>query len=124
MKLAEHDIDVRLTTTKRVGIHEYTFNKEGSCNVILDLDHRDKLIGDGMSFKGKNMIVGKRISKAWANEQHIYFAIETSKEIVSHEYNAEDDPSSSGSTKLALKFNLKKGEKSLEKRRKKKRKRI
>ena len=44
VKLDKHNIDVRLTISTRVGFHEYTFNKEGWANIILDLNHRDKLL--------------------------------------------------------------------------------
>ena len=42
--LDKNDIDVRLTSTTRVGIHEYIFNDEGPAHIILDLEHRDKLL--------------------------------------------------------------------------------
>ena len=45
VKLDKHNINVRLTSSTRVGFHEYTFNKAGQANIILDLNHRDKLIG-------------------------------------------------------------------------------
>ena len=44
VKLDKHNIDLRLTTSTRVGFHEYTFNKDGQANIILDLNHRDKLL--------------------------------------------------------------------------------
>ena len=44
VKLDKHNIDVRLTTSTRVGFHEYTFNQNGLANIILDLNHRDKLL--------------------------------------------------------------------------------
>lgn len=44
VKLDDDNISVRLTTTKRVGYHEYTFNKHGQANLILDLNHRDELL--------------------------------------------------------------------------------
>ena len=44
VKLDKHNIDVRLTTSTRVGFHEYTFNESGAANIILDLNHRDKLL--------------------------------------------------------------------------------
>ena len=43
--LDKHDIKCKLTSTKRVGIHEYTFNKKNSIpSVVLDLEHRDILL--------------------------------------------------------------------------------
>lgn len=35
--LDDHDIDVELTSTARVGFHRYTFNRSGTAWVIIDL---------------------------------------------------------------------------------------
>jgi predicted alpha-1,2-mannosidase len=84
VKLDEHDIDIRLTATIRVGIHEYTFNEGGNSNIILDLVHRDELIKDSLHFVGNNEVEGFRVSSAWASEQHVYFVAQFSKECKSH----------------------------------------
>ena len=42
VKLDKHNIDVSLTTSTRVGFHQYTFNAAGQANIIIDLNHRDK----------------------------------------------------------------------------------
>ena len=84
VKLEEYDIDIRLTATTRVGIHEYTFNKGGNSNIILDLAHRDQLLKDSIHFVGNNEVEGIRVSSAWAREQHIYFVAQFSKECKSH----------------------------------------
>ena len=76
VNLSEHDIDVRLTTTQRVGIHEYSFNKKGASNVVLDLTHRDALLDYSIEMISSTEIVGHRVSKSWAEEQHIYFVIQ------------------------------------------------
>ena len=44
VKLDKNNIDVRLTTSTRVGFHEYTFNQTGEAAIVLDLNHRDKLL--------------------------------------------------------------------------------
>ncbi len=103
VKLEEHDIDVRLTATERVGIHQYTFNKEGSSNVIIDLQHRDKLLKSDLKVIGENELEGYRVSNAWATEQHIYFVVKFSRTISNKEFNED-------STKCALSFDIKKGE--------------
>ena len=78
VKLSEEDISVRLTVTERAGMHEYTFNnKSGKKFILLDLDHRDQLLDQSFEVIDENTISGKRISKAWANEQHFYFHMET-----------------------------------------------
>ncbi len=76
VKLDKHNIDVRLTTSTRVGFHEYTFNNSGQANVILDLNHRDKLLyGDVKVIDNKTIEVFRR-SEAWAKDQYIYARIE------------------------------------------------
>ena len=42
--LEDYEINVELTTSKRVGFHKYTFPKKKSAQVILDLTHRNKLL--------------------------------------------------------------------------------
>lgn len=104
VKLEEHDIDVRLTATERVGIHKYTFNKEGSSNVIIDLQHRDKLLKSDLNVVGESELEGYRVSNAWATEQHLYFVVKFSRTISTKEFNKD-------STKCALSFDIKKSEK-------------
>ncbi|MBL4704259.1 MAG: GH92 family glycosyl hydrolase [Flavobacteriales bacterium] len=73
--LDDHNIDVELTATTRSGMHRYV-NKSGeNLRVLLDLRHRDQLIDYQIELVGDHAIRGKRISKAWASEQHIYFYI-------------------------------------------------
>ena len=76
VKLDKHNIDVRLTTSTRVGFHEYTFNKEGWANIILDLNHRDKLIDGEVRIINDRTIEILRRSEAWARDQYVYARIE------------------------------------------------
>ncbi|NCA20567.1 MAG: glycoside hydrolase family 92 protein [Crocinitomicaceae bacterium] len=77
--LEDSKVNVRLTTTERAGIHEYTFdNTSDKKFILLDLDHRDKVLAAAFKILSKNEISGTRISKDWANEQHFYFHLNTS----------------------------------------------
>lgn len=76
VKLDKHDIDVRLTTSTRVGFHEYTFNKSGQANIILDLNHRDKLLEGRIRLIDDKTIEVLRRSEAWAQNQYVYARIE------------------------------------------------
>lgn len=79
VKLHNPNVDVRLTTTARCGIHEYTFNQiKGKKYLVLDLGYRDKVIRTLATAEGTNHIKGERISMGWAREQHFYFDLETS----------------------------------------------
>lgn len=79
VKLDKHNIDVRLTTSTRVGFHEYTFNTSGQANVILDLNHRDHLIMGEVRIVDEKTIEVMRNSSAWATDQHIFARIEFSQ---------------------------------------------
>ena len=76
VKLDKHNIDVRLTTSTRVGFHEYKFNKAGQANIILDLNHRDKLLEGEIRFVDSKTIEVLRRSEAWARNQYVYARIE------------------------------------------------
>jgi len=76
VKLDKHNIDVRLTTSTRVGFHEYTFNESGQANIILDLNHRDKLLEGEIRVIDDKTIEVLRRSEAWARDQHVYARIE------------------------------------------------
>ncbi|MDG1333485.1 MAG: GH92 family glycosyl hydrolase [Crocinitomicaceae bacterium] len=79
VKLIDEDINVRLTVGDRSGLHEYTFNDpDGKRFILIDLDHRDKVLDSDFEVINKKTIQGFRTSQAWANEQHFYFHLETS----------------------------------------------
>ncbi len=116
VKLDKHNIDVRLTTSTRVGFHEYTFNQNGSANIILDLNHRDKLLEGEVRIIDQKRIWVKRRSEAWAKDQYVFALIEFDKplEISKVKSNGEKGRRFTG-TELALSFSkqVKKGEKIL-----------
>ena len=76
--LNEPDIDVRLATTTRAGIHEYTFNNErGRKFILLDLDYRDRILDTDFEALDNNTVQGYRISQAWAQRQEFHFYLKT-----------------------------------------------
>ena len=76
VKLDKHNIDVRLSASTRVGFHEYTFNSSGQANIILDLNHRDKLLEGRIHVIDSKTIEVFRRSEAWAKDQYVYARIE------------------------------------------------
>ena len=102
--LDKNNIDVRLTSTTRVGIHEYIFNNQGPAHIILDLEHRDKLLKYSLMAVNDKEIEGSRVSQAWAQEQHIYFVMQFSEAFNNHELDAIG-------AKAAFTFELKKNKK-------------
>ena len=79
VKLDKHNIKVDLTTSTRVGFHEYTFPKAGQANIILDLNHRDQLLMGEVRIIDNKTIEIMRNSAAWATNQFVYARIEFSK---------------------------------------------
>ena len=79
--LDDPDIDVRLTASKRAGIHEYKFPSNVNQYIILDLKHRDELLDYEFTALSETTFSGKRFSKAWASKQMLYFYFETSHPV-------------------------------------------
>ncbi len=120
VKLDKHNIDVRLTTSTRVGFHEYTFTKNGQANIILDLNHRDKLLQGEVRIVNAKTIEILRRSEAWARNQFVYARIEFNVPLKVNLVEEENKESTKlqgiyKGTKLALSFSkqVKKGEKIL-----------
>lgn len=76
--LDETNIEVELTVSKRSGIHHYTFPKDSKQIVILDLEHRDKVLSSAINVISKTEISGHRHSDAWAKDQRLFFNMEFS----------------------------------------------
>jgi putative alpha-1,2-mannosidase len=83
----ENSIDVKLTATQRVGIHQYSFPKMDTASIVIDLLHRDKTLLSTLKIIDSVTIVGSRISEAWATQQYIYFVMKFNKPIISKKLN-------------------------------------
>ncbi len=116
VKLDKHNIDVRLTTSTRVGFHEYTFNESGQASIILDLNHRDKLLEGNIKIIDDKTVEVLRRSEAWAVNQYVFARIQFSKPFKSQE-KIDVDYSNGVRTYInfatAFQFQVKKGEKIL-----------
>ena len=117
VKLDQHNIDVRLTTSTRVGFHEYTFNKTGQANIILDLNHRDELLEGEVKIIDNKTIEILRRSEAWAQNQYVFARLEFNVPMVINLAKANETKSEKlyRGTELALSFSkkIKKDEKIL-----------
>ncbi len=116
VKLDKHNIDVRLTSSTRVGFHEYTFNQAGNANIILDLNHRDKLLEGRIRIIDNKTIEVLRRSEAWARDQYVYARIEFNmpyKSLSLKSKNKETNNSIDSTDAGIFKFKIKKGEKIL-----------
>ena len=81
--LDDYSLFVKLTATKRVGIHQYHYPESERQNVIIDLAHRDRVLESTIRFVSDREIEGFRRSSAWAKDQRLYFAARFSKPFTS-----------------------------------------
>lgn len=93
VKLEDYNILAELTTTTRVGFHQYTFPKSDSAHIILDLMHGiynydGKNVWTYVRVVNDTLIVGYRQTTGWARTRTLYFAMSFSKPFKS--YGAKD----------------------------------
>lgn len=99
--LKKNNIYAELTTTTRCGFHKYTYPQGADKKLIIDLEHRDELLDSDLMFLNDSTLIGKRISAAWATNQHVYFTIKLSSAPVEREFKKNKD---GRATKLILNF--------------------
>ncbi|MEO0045396.1 MAG: hypothetical protein RL705_587 [Bacteroidota bacterium] len=113
VKLDKHNIDVALTSSPRVGFHQYTFNNSGQANIILDLNHRDKLLQGEVRIINSKTIEILRRSEAWAKDQYVFARIEFSQPMQINKIRSNNSVQASltdklfSGTQLALSFSKK-----------------
>jgi predicted alpha-1,2-mannosidase len=93
VKLTEPGIVAELTTSTRVGFHQYTFPKSDQAHIILDLMHgiynyADKNVWTFVRVENDTLITGYRQTAGWARTRTVYFAMSFSKPFV--QYGAKD----------------------------------
>lgn len=84
VKLQDSGIKAELTAAPRTGFHQYTFDQGGTGSIIIDLAHAinwDSPTDTYIKQESATTFVGYRKSKGWANDQWVYFAIETEKPV-------------------------------------------
>lgn len=80
-------IKVELTASERVGFHRYTFPRDGEVNIVMDFNHRDKLLmAKAVIDKEGNSMKGYRRSAAWAVDQQLYYYMEFSRKLPEHSF--------------------------------------
>lgn len=89
VKLDDDNILAELTTTTRVGFHQYTFPKSDSAHIILDLMHGiynypDKNVWTYLHVINDTTVVGYRQTNGWAKNRTVYFAMTFSKPFVEY----------------------------------------
>lgn len=84
VKLDDHNILAELTTSARVGMHQYTFTNAGNAHIILDLiagiyNYENKNVWTFLRIENDSLITGYRQTNGWARTRTVYFAIAFSK---------------------------------------------
>jgi predicted alpha-1,2-mannosidase len=87
----DNGIKAEMTASNYVGVHRYTFPKEGKHGIIVDLQHRDKTLESYMTLKA-NDLVGFRRSEAWSDDQYCAFSLKTSVPAETVVYYVNDKP--------------------------------
>ncbi|WP_299666712.1 GH92 family glycosyl hydrolase [uncultured Polaribacter sp.] len=85
--LDDHNVNVELTTKLRTVYHKYTFKKNETQSVVIDLGfgiNWDKAVETFISVDDDHSISGYRFSKGWARNQKVFFTAKFSKPIVKH----------------------------------------
>jgi predicted alpha-1,2-mannosidase len=77
--LDEPGVLAEMTATTRVGYHKYTFPESLASNIIIDLEHRDRVMDSWIEFVSDTEIRGMRRSTNWAKDMVWYFHMEFSK---------------------------------------------
>lgn len=89
VELEDDHIKAELTTTTRVGFHQYTFPKSNQSHIILDLMHgiynyEDKNVWTFVRIENDSTVVGYRETSGWARTRTLYFAMKFSKPFKSY----------------------------------------
>jgi putative alpha-1,2-mannosidase len=97
--LDKYKVEVELTATQRAGLHKYTFPYTNQGNIIIDLQHRDKVLNSWIEVVNDHEIRGFRQSQAWAKDQYVYFYAKFSKPFKTYGI-ASNDVIETGKQKL------------------------
>ncbi len=87
--LKDDNVLAEMTTTTRVGVHQYTFPASDSAHIILDLMHGiynypDKNVWTYLRVENDTLVTGYRQTSGWARTRTVYFAMTFSKPFSSY----------------------------------------
>jgi predicted alpha-1,2-mannosidase len=82
--LMNNGIKAEFTVAERAGVHKYTFPDKGKKNLLINLGFAinwDAPYQTSLSVADSFLVTGERLSKGWAADQHVYFAVRFSEPI-------------------------------------------
>lgn len=83
-------VQADLSVGRRSAMHKYMFPKGVEPQLVIDLEHRDKVLDSHIKQEGHNAISGRRRSQSWAQDQDLYFYMEFSRPIKFAQIVGED----------------------------------
>lgn len=91
VKLEKYNILAELTTTTRIGYHQYTFPKSDQAHIILDAmygiyNYPDKNVWTFLRVENDSMVTGYRQTNGWGRTRTVYFAMVFSKPFTGYGY--------------------------------------
>ncbi len=104
--LLNNCVKVALTSTLRAGIQKYSCPETGYLYIKLNLNHRDALLEGSIHEINSTSYSGIRRSKAWANNQELYYYFQLSKAPLDHKIVQGKH----GDEQLFLVYEVKKGD--------------
>ncbi|MEX8547349.1 MAG: GH92 family glycosyl hydrolase [Mucilaginibacter sp.] len=98
VKLDDYNIIAEMTTSTRVGFHQYTFPKSDQAHIILDLmagiyNYEDKNVWTYLHVVNDTLVTGYRQTNGWAKNRVLYFAMKFSKPFIAygnHNYSKKE----------------------------------
>jgi predicted alpha-1,2-mannosidase len=89
VELDDHHIQAAVTTTTRVGFHDYMFRFDGDGHIILDMMHgiynyEAKNVWTYIRYVNDTLITGYRQTQGWARTRTVYFAMAFSRPVQSY----------------------------------------
>src|SRR5205085_2391466 len=82
--LDKYKVKAELTTSERVGFHQYKYEKSDSAHLLVDLSFRmgwDEPVATYIKKVNDTLFTGYRFSTGWAVDQRVYFAMVLSKPV-------------------------------------------
>ena len=80
VRLPEHNILVELAASERAGILKFTFPKNDSANIMMDLNYVFwKVIWSNVRMESNSLVTGYHLVNGWAKERYLYFAARYSR---------------------------------------------
>ncbi|MCB0496836.1 MAG: GH92 family glycosyl hydrolase [Cyclobacteriaceae bacterium] len=95
VELDDYGIKAEMTSTERVGFHQYTMPQSDSAHIILDLrsniyDYEDKNVWTFVRVENDSTVTGYRQTNGWARTRIEFFAMQFSKPFTSYGHKKYD----------------------------------